>query len=131
MIVKKEEKFKRLKESITDDTQISTKLLLMCGFSSTDITKLVMTGAIERVSRGVYKLIDKSILTDVGKPINTVNKENPIRKIFTSLQEGNLENAIKSIRNYLNDISKREYESFIVGLIKAAIKKAMCYLKMQ
>lgn len=141
MSVKREEKFKKLRESMTDDAQISIKLLFICGFSSTDVTRLKKEGILKSVSRGVYKLIDKSVLqdeTEVNKytsskesnmpqvkvvSIKTVNKENPVRKIFTSLQEGNLEASIEVVRNYLTSISKREYEFFVVELIKAAIKE--------
>ena len=59
-----EEKLNKLCGCLLNNEELTTKKLLECGFTSTDLTKLIKNDTLERVKRGLYKLKDIKVLYD-------------------------------------------------------------------
>ena len=61
-----QEKLTQLYEKIANKKTIKTKELNELGFNSTDITKLLETGKLIRLERGIYEFIDLNDLYEYG-----------------------------------------------------------------
>jgi len=93
--MKKDEKLNAMHNLFEENVDLTTRDLKSCGFSSSEITKLVEEGIIERVSRGKYKKIktieeeqnDVESLLEQGKILRAQNRLVEAKKYFEKCLE--------------------------------------------
>ncbi|MBQ7031497.1 MAG: hypothetical protein IJN13_03890 [Bacilli bacterium] len=116
-----QEKLTQLYEKIVNNKTIKTKELNELGFNSTDITKLLETGKLIRLERGIYEFIDLNDLYEYGLQYflsKDYEKANQVfekcylygykndfiltRLFYTSIKNNNIEDSIKYISELID-----------------------------